>query len=318
MTKSFDVFLSHNSKDKPAVRKLAEVLRARGLKVWLDEWELVPGRPWQEALEEVIETTGASAVLVGKDGLGPWQNNEMRSCLSEFVNRKLPVIPVLLPGTPKAPKLPIFLQAFHWVDLRGGLKEEEIDRLQWGITGEKPNRSNPMQASATTPEAAVTSHQGEVVQVVRRPRVIVERLKFIAYEDEASGEEYYVEAFHVINLGEAPAVSIHIDVPEFLGRAVRLREKPPAILRPGEEVDIEVSNLEKLVESIRKGRPYERGWSVKIPLRAEYRDLDHRRWSTDHAIVCTQLHGIAIEMVHPDEPPEWTDLASLAKAASGR
>ncbi|HSS48239.1 MAG TPA: toll/interleukin-1 receptor domain-containing protein [Thermoanaerobaculia bacterium] len=41
MAKSFDVFLSHSSKDKPAVRKLAETLRARGLKVWLDEWELV-------------------------------------------------------------------------------------------------------------------------------------------------------------------------------------------------------------------------------------------------------------------------------------
>ena len=53
MNKSFDIFLSHNSKDKPAVRELAEALRARGIKVWLDEWELVPGQPWQEALEEL-------------------------------------------------------------------------------------------------------------------------------------------------------------------------------------------------------------------------------------------------------------------------
>ena len=42
MAKSFDVFLSHNSKDKPDVRELAEALRARGLRVWLDECELVP------------------------------------------------------------------------------------------------------------------------------------------------------------------------------------------------------------------------------------------------------------------------------------
>lgn len=138
MANSFDVFLSHNSKDKPAVRKLAEALRARGLRVWLDEWELVPGRPWQEALEEIIETTGASAVLVGKDGLGPWQDAEMRGCLSEFVERKIPVIPVLLPGAPEVPRLPFFLTRFTWVDLRGGLSEEGIDRLQWGITGKRP------------------------------------------------------------------------------------------------------------------------------------------------------------------------------------
>ncbi|HYU33388.1 MAG TPA: TIR domain-containing protein [Thermoanaerobaculia bacterium] len=156
MTKSFDVFLSHNSKDKPAVRKLAEALRSRGLKVWLDEWELVPGRPWQEALEEVIETTGSSAVLVGKDGLGPWQDEEMRGCLSEFVSRKLPVIPVLLPDAPAVPNLPFFLKRFTWVDLRGGLTEEGIDRLQWGITGSRPDRSNTTSAAALDVATAET------------------------------------------------------------------------------------------------------------------------------------------------------------------
>jgi len=91
MEAPFDVFLSHNSKDKPTVRQLAEALQRRGLKVWLDESELVPGRPWQEALEEIIQTTRSAAVLVGKDGLGPWEMPEMRGCLSEFVSRKLSV-----------------------------------------------------------------------------------------------------------------------------------------------------------------------------------------------------------------------------------
>ena len=48
--RTFDVFLSHNSKDKLMVRQLARALEARGMQVWLDEWELVPGRPWQEAI----------------------------------------------------------------------------------------------------------------------------------------------------------------------------------------------------------------------------------------------------------------------------
>src|SRR4029077_20747469 len=151
MSERFDVFLSYSRKDTPAARALAEALRERGLKVWLDEWELVPGRPWQEALEEVIETTGASAVLVGKDGLGPWQGREMRGFLSEFVNRNLPVIPVLLPGAPEWPSLPIFLSGFTWVDLREGLTEEGISHLQWGITGRRPDRSASVAQAAVAP-----------------------------------------------------------------------------------------------------------------------------------------------------------------------
>jgi len=36
----FDVFLSHNAKDKSRVRRLAERLRQAGLWVWLNEWSI--------------------------------------------------------------------------------------------------------------------------------------------------------------------------------------------------------------------------------------------------------------------------------------
>lgn len=48
----YDGFLSHNSKDKPAVRALEAILTERGIKVWLDEDQLIPGRPWQPLMEE--------------------------------------------------------------------------------------------------------------------------------------------------------------------------------------------------------------------------------------------------------------------------
>ncbi|HXO26938.1 MAG TPA: toll/interleukin-1 receptor domain-containing protein [Thermoanaerobaculia bacterium] len=41
MPDDFDVFLSHNSQDKPQVEESGERLRARGLHVWLEKWELV-------------------------------------------------------------------------------------------------------------------------------------------------------------------------------------------------------------------------------------------------------------------------------------
>ena len=59
---NFDVFLSHNSKDKPAVKVLGTALKKRGLSVWLDEWELRPGLPWQRALEDIIGSCKSAAV----------------------------------------------------------------------------------------------------------------------------------------------------------------------------------------------------------------------------------------------------------------
>ena len=70
--------------------------------------------------------------------MGPWQDREMRGCLSEFVERGLPVIPVLLPNASIKPELPLFLKQFTWVDMRAGLTPESLDRLQWGITEKKP------------------------------------------------------------------------------------------------------------------------------------------------------------------------------------
>lgn len=53
----------------------------------------------------------------------------------------MPVIPVLLPGSSGTPQLPLFLRQLTWVDLRDGLDERRVDRLQWGITGVKPTRT---------------------------------------------------------------------------------------------------------------------------------------------------------------------------------
>lgn len=131
----FDVFLSHNSKDKPAVRELSRRLVERNIRVWLDEDQLIPGRNWQPLLEQGIAESKTGAVLVGKDGLGPWVDEEMQALLRQAASDGKPVIPVLLPRAPKKPELPLFLTNRTWADLRGGFTDQGLDKLVWGITG---------------------------------------------------------------------------------------------------------------------------------------------------------------------------------------
>ncbi len=143
---AFDVFLSHNSQDKPTVRELAAALRARGLAPWLDEEHLVPGRPWQEELEQVMSTVPAIAILVGAEGLGPWEKLEARGALEQAVLRGVPVIPVLLPCASNKPTLPLFLGQYTWVDFGAGLTAHGMDLLEWGITSRRPTTARAAEA----------------------------------------------------------------------------------------------------------------------------------------------------------------------------
>ncbi|MEQ9500722.1 MAG: SUMF1/EgtB/PvdO family nonheme iron enzyme [Deltaproteobacteria bacterium] len=131
---SYDVFLSHNSADKPVVEAIARRLQAEGLRPFLDK-HLVPGRPWQEDLEVALGCSRTVAVFAGAEGFGGWHHEEMRSALADAVEAGKPVIPVLLPGGAKE-KLPRFLRRRTWVDLSAGI--EDLGRLIAGIRGEAP------------------------------------------------------------------------------------------------------------------------------------------------------------------------------------
>jgi len=132
----YDVFLSHNSADKATVEALASRLRDAGLSVWLDSWSLIPGEPWQEALEEGLKSSRTVVIAIGPEGIGPWQNEEMRTAIDTRArDPERRVIPLLLPGA--SSDLPAFLKRLTWVDFRAGLNDDEaFKRLLAGIKGQ--------------------------------------------------------------------------------------------------------------------------------------------------------------------------------------
>jgi len=121
---AFDVFLSHNARDRDTVERIAERLQAAGLAPWLDKWSLVPGGAWQQELGAGLEASAACAVFVGPGDLGDWELQEASLALDRAAKeRGFRVFPVLLPGVrePFDPnRLPYFLRARTWVDFRRG------------------------------------------------------------------------------------------------------------------------------------------------------------------------------------------------------
>jgi hypothetical protein len=114
----FDIFMCHNSQDKPSVKAVAVELMKQGVLPWLDAWESPAGTLWQYVLEGDIEQCKATAVFVGQSGVGPWQNMEIYTVLDDFTRRQRPIVPVILPGAGQALDIPLFLRSYTWIDSR--------------------------------------------------------------------------------------------------------------------------------------------------------------------------------------------------------
>jgi TIR domain len=142
----FDIFLSHNSADKPPVECIAKKLQAAGLVPWLDKWCLVPGQAWQYGLANALRGCATCGVFVGENGLGDWAREELLVAQERATrDPDFRLIPILLPGVPDPfdySKLPPFLTQRTWVDFRRGLEESQpLRTLINAIQGLPPGAS---------------------------------------------------------------------------------------------------------------------------------------------------------------------------------
>ncbi len=139
----FDVFLSHNSKDKAAVEKIAKRLLAVGIRPWLDKWTLSPGDTVSDALEKAITDIPCAALCFGPADIGKWHIIEIRAYVEKWASGNARMIPVILPDVKEAPKLPLFVRQTLWVDMRDWENDESdgFYRLVCGILGKAPGDS---------------------------------------------------------------------------------------------------------------------------------------------------------------------------------
>ena len=110
----YDVFLSHNSKDKPVVRGLAERLRDDGLKVWLDEWIIKPGDSIPAKVRRGLEQSRVLLMMLSENfNDSDWAEYEYDAFLfRDPRNKKRRFVPVRLDQSPIRESL----QQFAYVD----------------------------------------------------------------------------------------------------------------------------------------------------------------------------------------------------------
>ena len=149
---SFDVFLSHNSKDKPQVRRLAERLRTAGFRVWFDEWIIQPGDDIYLTIEHGLEASRALILCLSPNALASdWVGLERSTVLfRDPSNKGRRFIPLLLADC----ELPDALRRYKYVDFReeaGTALEELLDVCR--VVSEDNKDAMPLEPAQARPAA---------------------------------------------------------------------------------------------------------------------------------------------------------------------
>jgi TIR domain-containing protein len=79
------VFLTYAHRDKKAIRKLYDNLTENGVKVWLDEKELLPGQDWQYEIRQAILRSDIVIVCLSRqfNKQGGFRHDELKIVLEK-------------------------------------------------------------------------------------------------------------------------------------------------------------------------------------------------------------------------------------------
>jgi WD40 repeat protein len=145
------VFLCHNSKDKEAVKRIADALELDfGIPHFLDAYAIPTGEAFIPWIENALNGSTGCAIFLGKAGWGPTHFWEAGLAL-ERQRRELDfkILPVALPGLDLAEADRLgsgtLFREVNWADFTGGLNNPlQMDRLRAALTGESlPGNRGP-------------------------------------------------------------------------------------------------------------------------------------------------------------------------------
>jgi small GTP-binding protein len=162
---SFDVFLNHSSKDKEVVRAIAERLRADGLRVWLDDWEIRPGDSIPARIEEGLEHSRVLVLCMSANAFGSdWAQLESGTFrFRDPLNKERRFLPLRLDDAPIKGSLGQFL----YIPWRPADRKKEYPKLLEACRPVKTQPTPEQQAARQRFEQKILSlgHTGSIRSV---------------------------------------------------------------------------------------------------------------------------------------------------------
>jgi len=132
------VFISHASEDKERfVLKFSEYLLGKGIDVWLDKWEMLPGDSLVDKIFEVgLKNASAVIVVLSQNSIiKTWVREELNTAVINRINKKSKLIPIILDNLQRD-EIPQSLQDTVWEvipDINNFI--QSADRIIASLTG---------------------------------------------------------------------------------------------------------------------------------------------------------------------------------------
>ncbi len=112
------VFLCHASDDKPAVRNLYRQLKGDGIRPWLDELDILPGKKWDLEIRKAVRASQAILICLSNRSVSKsgYVQKEIKIAL-DIADEKPDDVIFLIPVRLEECAVPDRLGAFQWVNL---------------------------------------------------------------------------------------------------------------------------------------------------------------------------------------------------------
>lgn len=136
------VFLCHNSKDKAAIRAIADALELEfGTKFFLDVFAIPTGEQFLPWIERALEDCAVCAIFLGGNGWGPTHLWEAELALARYRrDPKLRIIPVALAGIDLSVAARLgsgkLFQEVNWADFTKGPNDKDsLEKFEAALSG---------------------------------------------------------------------------------------------------------------------------------------------------------------------------------------
>lgn len=123
---TFDVFISHSSKDKLLADAVCAGLEARGIRCWVAPRDIIPGEEWTKSIVDAILNSKVFLLILTAN------SNASIQALKEVdlaVNHEKVVIPFRLEDIKPTGSMEYYLGSLHWLDALTKPVEKHIEKL---------------------------------------------------------------------------------------------------------------------------------------------------------------------------------------------